>query len=562
MNKEWYNLLTEEDFSQLVKVLDSATPEELSEFLGGLSDEELKKACRGFSPDETADFLVKLDENVSLKERIISLLKDNELDKVMDEMSVEDTVDMVEDLPAGVARRIAEEDEILRLLQERNFTVLKPLLREFNPTDLAEIFDEVPKEEVVLIFRILPKDLAAETFVEMSGDSKEALIRSLNDIELKAVMDELFLDDTVDLIEEMPANVVKRIIAQSDAETRAYINELLKYPKDSAGSIMTFEFVSLTSSMTVSAAFERIRKTGVDKETIYTMYVTDEKKKLIGIVSAKDLLLASPNSKIGDIMEDNVIYVETLTDKEDVSNMIAKYGFLAMPVVDGEKRLVGIVTVDDAIQIMQDESTEDMAKMSAVTPSDKPYLKTSVWKIWLNRIPWLLILMISATFTGMIISANEETLNMPVFGIILTASIPMLMDTGGNAGSQASVTIIRGIALGEVEFRDIGKVIWKEVRASILLGLTLAVACFVKLMLVDRLWAITNGFNVALVICLSLLSTVVLAKLIGCTLPLIAKKCHLDPAVVASPFITTIVDALSLSIYCLIAISMLSGLAV
>ena len=265
MNKEWYNLLTEEDFSQLVKVLDSATPEELSEFLGGLSDEELKKACRGFSPDETADFLVKLDENVSLKERIISLLKDNELDKVMDEMSVEDTVDMVEDLPAGVARRIAEEDEILRLLQERNFTVLKPLLREFNPTDLAEIFDEVPKEEVVLIFRILPKDLAAETFVEMSGDSKEALIRSLNDIELKAVMDELFLDDTVDLIEEMPANVVKRIIAQSDAETRAYINELLKYPKDSAGSIMTIEFVSLTSSMTVSAAFERIRKTGVDK---------------------------------------------------------------------------------------------------------------------------------------------------------------------------------------------------------------------------------------------------------------------------------------------------------
>ena len=442
----------------------------------------------------------------------------------MDEMSVEDTVDMVEDLPAGVARRIAEEDEILRLLQERNFTVLKPLLREFNPTDLAEIFDEVPKEEVVLIFRILPKDLAAETFVEMSGDSKEALIRSLNDIELKAVMDELFLDDTVDLIEEMPANVVKRIIAQSDAETRAYINELLKYPKDSAGSIMTIEFVSLTSSMTVSAAFERIRKTGVDKETIYTMYVTDEKKKLIGIVSAKDLLLASPNSKIGDIMEDNVIYVETLTDKEDVSNMIAKYGFLAMPVVDGEKRLVGIVTVDDAIQIMQDESTEDMAKMSAVTPSDKPYLKTSVWKIWLNRIPWLLILMISATFTGMIISANEETLNMPVFGIILTASIPMLMDTGGNAGSQASVTIIRGIALGEVEFRDIGKVIWKEIRASILLGLTLAVACFVKLMLVDRLWAITNGFNVALVICLSLLSTVVLAKLIGCTLPLVSNK--------------------------------------
>lgn len=278
MNKEWYDLLAAEDYAELAKALDTATPDALSEFLGGLNDEELKKACRGFSPDETADFLVKLDDDVSLKERIITLLKDNELDRVMDEMSVEDTVDMVEDLPAGVARRIAEEDEILKLLQERNFTVLKPLLKEFNPTDLAEIFDEVPKEEVVLIFRILPKDLAAETFVEMSGDSKEALIRSLNDIELKAVMDELFLDDTVDLIEEMPANVVKRIIAQSDAETRAYINEILKYPKDSAGSIMTIEFVSLTSSMTVAAAFDRIRKTGVDKETIYTMYVTDDKR--------------------------------------------------------------------------------------------------------------------------------------------------------------------------------------------------------------------------------------------------------------------------------------------
>lgn len=253
--------------------------------------------------------------------------------------------------------------------------MLKPLLKEFNPTDLAAVLDEVPKEDVVLTFRILPKELAAETFVEMSSDSKQALIRSLNDLELKAVMDELFLDDTVDLIEEMPANVVKRIIAQSDSETRAYINEILKYPKDSAGSIMTIEFVSLNSSMTVAAAFDRIRKTGVDKETIYTMYVTDDKKKLIGTVSAKDLLLAPRDAHIGDIMNENVIYVDTMTDKEEVSNMIAKYGFLAMPVVDGEQRLVGIVTVDDAIQIMQDESTEDIAKMSAVTPSDKPYLK-------------------------------------------------------------------------------------------------------------------------------------------------------------------------------------------
>lgn len=544
------------DTEGLAKALSETEPKVAEEFVSSLSDEELVTLCHALDSDETADLLVKIEDS-ALHERIIGLLKDNELKKVMDEMSVDDTVDIIEDLPTDVVVRIAEEDEILRLLRDRNFKVLKPLLKELNPTDLAAIFDEVPKEDVALIFRILPKELAAETFVEMSSDDQELLISSMNDRELKAVMDELFLDDTVDIIEEMPANVVKRIIAQSDAETRQYINEILKYPHDSAGSIMTIEFVSLPENITVAEAFERIRKTGVDKETIYTMYVTDEKKKLLGIVSAKDLLLASPSARIGDIMEDNPIYVETSTDKEEVSQMIAKYGFLAMPVVDTEQRIVGIVTVDDAMQVLQEENTEDIAIMNAITPSDKPYLKTSVWRIWLNRVPWLLILMISATFTGMIISANEAVLNNGAYGIILTACIPMLMDTGGNAGSQASVTVIRGIALGEIEFRDIFKVVWKEFRAAILLSITLAVACFVKLMLIDKLWAVENGFLVALVICLSLCVTVMLAKLIGCTLPLIAKKCRLDPAVVASPFITTIVDALSLSVYCLIAVTML-----
>lgn len=544
------------DAEGLAKALSETDPKVAEEFVSSLSDEELVALCHELDSDETADLLVKIEDS-ALHERIIGLLKDSELKEVMDEMSVDDTVDIIEDLPTDVVVRIAEEDEILRLLRDRNFKVLKPLLQELNPTDLAAIFDEVPKEDVALIFRILPKELAAETFVEMSSDGKELLIRSMNDRELKAVMEELFLDDTVDLIEEMPANVVKRIIAQSDAETRQYINEILKYPHDSAGSIMTIEFVSLPENITVAEAFERIRKTGVDKETIYTMYVTDEKKKLLGIVSAKDLLLAPPAAKIGDIMEDNPIYVETSTDKEEVSQMIAKYGFLAMPVVDAEQRIVGIVTVDDAMQVLQEENTEDIAKMNAITPSDKPYLKTSVWRIWLNRIPWLLILMISATFTGMIISANEAVLNNGAYGIILTACIPMLMDTGGNAGSQASVTVIRGIALGEIEFKDIFKVVWKEFRAAILLSLTLAVACFIKLMLIDKLWAVDNGLLVALVVCLSLCVTVMLAKLIGCTLPLIAKKCRLDPAVVASPFITTIVDALSLSVYCLIAVSML-----
>jgi magnesium transporter len=391
----------------------------------------------------------------------------------------------------------------------------------------------------------------------MESDKKETLVRTLSDKELSSVMSELYLDDAVDLVEEMPANVVKRIIAHSDPETRKGINELLKYPSDSAGSIMTTEYVSLSASATVENAFARIRKIGVDSETIYTMYVTDDKKKLIGIVSAKDLLLASPDAKIGDIMEENPIFANTHTDKEDVSRMIAKYGFLALPVVDGEERLVGIVTVDDAMTVLVEENTEDIAKMSGVTPSDKPYLKTSVFRIFLNRLPWLLLLMLSATFAGLIISANENTLNMDVYGIILTACIPMLTGTGGNAGSQASAMIIRGIALGEITFRDTLKVVWKEIRVSILLGLVLSLACFGKLMIVDALYKTAGGITVALTVCLSMLLTVVIAKLIGALLPLLAKLCRLDPAVVASPFITTIVDVLCLTLYCALAVAMI-----
>ncbi|MBO5216114.1 MAG: magnesium transporter [Clostridia bacterium] len=558
-NDKLRELLLSQNFDELTKEFSHISTEQVQDFLSTLDDELLLSLLRGLDSEDTADFLVEMDD-VSIKERIISLLPDRELEEVMEEVSIEDTVDLIEEMPTDVVRRIAETEEILRLIEARNFTVLKPLLRELNPTDLGAVFDEVPKADVALIFRLLPKELAAETFVELDGDSKEALIKLLNDRELKAVMDELFLDDTVDLIEEMPANVVHRIIAQSDAETRSFINEILKYPKDTAGSMMTIEFVSLNQNTTVGEAFERIRKTGVDKETIYTMYVTDEKRKLIGIVSAKQLLLAPTTAKIGDIMEDNVICVDTLTDKEDVSRMIAKYGFLAMPVVDSEQRLVGIVTVDDAMQVLQEENTEDIAKMSAVTPSDKPYLKTGVLQIFLNRLPWLLILMISATFSGLIISANEQTLNMPVFGIILTACIPMLTGTGGNAGSQASAMVIRGIALGEIEFKDTWKVVWKEVRVSILLGIVLAIACFGKLMIVDSLWQIENGFIVALVICISMLITVIIAKLIGAILPLLAKKLHLDPAVVASPFITTIVDVLCLTIYCWVAIALLGTL--
>ncbi|MBE7085599.1 MAG: magnesium transporter [Clostridiales bacterium] len=559
MEKELLDLLTIENYEEAAAIANKLTPEELSKVLKETDEKHLAAFSAAIDSDLLAEALVILD--ASVQEKIIVGLHDDELEKVMDELSVDETVELIEDLPQEIVHRLAESEEIVKLLQERNFSVLKPLLASMNATDLAEVFESIENDaELLLMFRIMPKDLAAETFVEMDSDVKERLIAKLNDRELKAVMDELFLDDTVDLVEEMPASVVKRVLAQSDRETRAYINEILKYPKDSAGSIMTIEFVALHPSMTVDDAFERIRKTAIDKETIYTCYVTDAAKKLLGLVTAKDLMLAKKDATIEEIMNENVIYAFTEEDKEDVARKITDYGFLALPIVDRELRLVGIVTVDDAIDVLQEENTEDIAKMAAVTPTDKPYLKTNIWRICLNRLPWLLLLLLSSTFTGLIISGNEATLNMPVYGIILTACMPMLMGTGGNAGSQASAMVIRGIALKEVEFSDLGKVVWKEIRVSLLLGAILSVACFVKLLAIDKLYAVENGMLVALVICLSMFATVLLAKLIGAMLPLLAKKCRLDPAVVASPFITTIVDVLSLTIYCAVAVALLGTL--
>ena len=466
MEKEILTLLESSDFEGAATLANKLSAEDLAAVLKEVHDDRLAPFCRALESDLLAEVLILLDK--FLQEKIINGLHDDELEAVMEEMSVDDTVDIIEDMPQEIVRRIAESEEILKLLEERNFAVLKPLVASMNAIDLAEVFESTETDtQKLLLFRIMPKDLAAETFVEMDSDVQEKLIHKLNDKELKAVMDELFLDDTVDLIEEMPASVVKRVLAQSDNETRAYINQLLKYPKDSAGSIMTIEFVSLRPMMTVDEAFERIRRIAIDKETIYTCYVTDPTNKLMGLVTAKDLMLAQKTALISDIMNDNVIYAHTEDDKEAVARMISDYGFLALPIVDREMRLVGIVTVDDAMDVLQEENTEDIAKMAAVTPTDKPYLKTSIWRICLNRLPWLLLLLVSSTFSGLIISANESTLNMPIYGIVLTACMPMLMGTGGNAGSQASAMIIRGLAIGEVEFSDFWKVVWKEIRVSV-----------------------------------------------------------------------------------------------
>lgn len=439
---------------------------------------------------------------------------------------------------------------IEKLLEEKKYASLRDILTTINPADIALIFAEIPEEKLPLLFRLLPKELAAEAFVEMDEDMQEHLIRGFSDAELKAVVDELYVDDAVDIVEEMPANVVKRVLKQADPELRKMINEILKYPEDSAGSIMTTEYLSLRPQMTVEEAIKRIRRTCVDKETIYTCYVTDQNRTLIGMLSLKDLLVADDDDIVENIMETNVICVETHTDQEEVAQSLSKYNFMALPVVDKETRLVGIVTFDDAIDVIEEETTEDIEMMAAITPTDKPYLKTSVFEIWKKRIPWLLLLMISATFTTLIISSFESALAAQ---LVLTSFIPMIMGTGGNSGSQSSVTIIRGLSLDEIEFSDILKVIWKETRVAILCGLTLAVANFFKLILFE-------GVEVAisLTISLTLLITVLVAKIIGSSLPMLAKKIGFDPAVMASPLITTMVDALSLLVYFTTATALLN----
>ena len=444
------------------------------------------------------------------------------------------------------------EKALVKMLEDKKYTTLRDILVTMNPSDIAGIFTGLEEKQIPLLFRLLPKELAAETFVEMEQDAQEILIRGFSDNELKEVINELYADDAADIVEEMPANVVKRILRQAAPELRNSINQLLRYAENSAGSIMTTEYVTLRPEMTVEESILRIRRQGVDKETIYTCYVTRD-RVLVGLVTVKDLLLQTDDeTKIEDIMLTNLISVTTQTDQEEVAKMLNKYHFLALPVVDAENRLVGIVTFDDAMDVMEDEATEDIELMGGMFPSEKTYLKSTAFDLFKNRVPWLLLLMVSATFTGLIITAFEGALAAQV---ALTAFIPMLMGTGGNSGSQSSVTVLRALSLNELRFRDIGRVIWKELNTALLCGAVLAVVCFAKIWLVDK-WLMGNEditLLVDAVVCLTLWVTVVIAKLVGCSLPLFAKALHLDPAVRASPFISTIVDAVSLLVYFMFA---------
>ena len=442
-------------------------------------------------------------------------------------------------------------EEILELIQNKQYSAIRSEFAEWNEADIAQVLEHIEStEQLVKVFRILPKSMAADVFAYLPIEVEQAIITSLTDREAANIINNLMADDATDLMEEMPAGVVKKLLANASSEARRDINHLLRYPDDSAGSIMTVEFVDLKASLSVGQAIERIRRTGVDKETINICYVLDKERHLIGTVALRYLLLHKEDEIIGDFMNDNIISVNTMTDQEEVARIFSKYDFTAMPVVDNEERLVGIITIDDVVDIMTEEATEDIEKMAAILPTDKPYLKTSIFETWKKRIPWLLLLMISATVTGGIITHYTDALGTFT---VLTSFIPMLMDTGGNAGGQASVTIIRGLSLGEIQFADLFKVIWKEVRVGVFCGLTLAGLNFLKILVIEKV-----SIQVAIVVCLSLAIAVLIAKVIGCLLPMLAQKVGFDPAVMASPFITTIVDALSLMVYFSIATNLLS----
>ena len=562
--EEIVRLFQEEKFEELEKFVDEIKKDDY---------EAVAKELSSIEPELLADILPKIKKDVSaelfilfpkkLQKYLTENISDIEFEKVAEELLDSDVEDNVSTevlneilLKADADVRHEKLLQIIDDLENKNFSTLKPLLKEMDPVDIADVMSDIDDENVAVLFRLLPKDTASDVFVNMDNDAQQVLIKSFTDKELSFIINDLFVDDTADLIEEMPSNVVRRIIKLSNDETRESVNKLLGFPKDSAGSIMTTELVTLREGMRVEEALKKIRKQALDKETIYTLYVTDDEKQLLGTVSLRDIILHAATEKIGSFMKENVISAHTHDDKEEVANMLKKYDLLAVPIVDSENRINGIVTVDDAMDVLQEEATEDISMINHVTPTSKPYIQTSIWSIFKARVPWLLLLLISATFTGLIINTFEGKLN--TLSPLLFACIPMLMDSGGNAGSQASVTIIRALALDELHPKDIFKVIWKEIRVAILLALVLAVACFAKLQLIDKL---IFGYNytwmISLVVSLALFGTICIAKIVGACLPLLAKRFKLDPAVVASPFITTIVDAISLMIFCGISIALL-----
>ena len=547
-------LISSEREGDLTSLLEDVSLEETISIFEQLSDEEFLVAFDLLDAEKGADVFKATTQR--RQELVLNRFSDVEISDVAEEILDDDIIEVMDEIDTGIVHHLllkADPEirnekivEILEYIEEKKYSSLKPLLAELQPVDIADVINELDDDKVPVVFRLLPKDLAAETFVEMDTENQQILIQSFSDKELRLILADLYLDDTVDLIEEMPANVVSRILSLTSKDDRNTINEMLRYPKDTAGSIMTPECISLRANMTVAECFDKIRRQAIDKETVYTCYVTNNQKKLLGTVTVKDLLLHDYSEKVGDFMEDNYIYADTLMDKEEVAQLLSKYNLLAIPVVDQENLLVGIVTIDDALDVLTEEATEDISKMAGITSYDKPYLKTSIFRIFWSRIPWLMLLLLSATFTGIIINNYELTLQGA-----LIACVPMLMGTGGNSGSQSSVTVIRGMSLGEVEQTDFLRVLLKETLVGLISALTLALVCFGKLHLIDNL-IFGSGYPIGeiVIVSVSLALTVLLAKIIGATLPFLARLLRLDPAVVASPFITTIIDVITLLLLC------------
>jgi len=561
LSNEIINLYNSENFEELSELVKSSDINDLAIELQKIDKELLAEIFPKLPEEISAEVFVKFSSELQFfLTQNISDIEFKDISEELLENDVEDTVkgEVLNEilLKAEVDTRHEKLLEIIDNIEHKKFASLKPILTEMRPFDIAELINDVDDDKVLIIFRLLPKYLACETFVEMDSDTQEIVIKAFTDKELSGIINDLFYDDTVDLIEEMPSNVVRKILRVANKETRESINKLMGFPKDSAGSIMTPECITLRPWMTAEEALAKMRRQAFDKETIYTCYVTDDEKKLLGIVTAKDIILHEPTDKIESFMHENIVSAHTHTDKEEVSNMLSKYDLLAIPIVDSENRINGIVTIDDAIDVIQEEASEDMSKITGMSPTSKPYLQTSIFSIFKSRIPWLIILLVSATFTGIIINSYEATLNS--LSPLLFACIPMLMGTGGNSGSQASVTIIQALATDEVEFKDIFKVLWKEIRVAIVVAAVLGIACFAKLQLIDNLvFGYDYTLEISLVVSLALFATIVIAKIVGAFLPLLAKKCHLDPAVVANPFITTIVDVISLIIFCSFSVALL-----
>ena len=558
MIKKIIGYFKNESFDELSKYVSDIEPEALANEIKSIDKDLMVLIVSKFPDDVFADIFMILPLEIQdyLVENITDIVFKNFSAVLLDHEDIETKID--KDIFNKILIRAEVESrkekllEIIDNIENKKFANLKPILSEMKPIDIAELINNVDEEKVAVVFRVLPKTLASDVFVELDNDAQQIVIKAFTDTELSHIINDMFLDDTADIIEEMPSNIARRILKVSKKENREIINKLLGFPKDSAGSVMTPECITLRETMTVNDALSKIRKQALDKETIYTCYVTDDNKQLLGTVSARDILIHSPDEIIGDFMQDNFIFASATTDREEVAHLLSKYNLLAIPIVDKENRILGIVTIDDAIDVITEEATEDISKIAGAAPSEKPYLKTNPFTLWLNRVPWLIFLLLSATFTGLVISNNEALLSNGIYGIILTSCMPMIMGTGGNAGGQASATIIRGIALNEVEFKDTPRVIWKELRVGLVMGLSLGIICFGKIMLIDGLLLKTAGatYITALTISLSLCVTLIFAKLIGAVLPLIAKKCKLDPAVMASPFITTLIDIISLIIYC------------